>query len=81
MKIHELIESATAGATSAANIGTVVNPHISPGSARGKKSYTGSPGQSGTKAPPQPKPKPQKPTDNALDSKGNIFGTGASIKR
>ena len=44
----QLEESATAGATSAANIGTVVNPHISPGKARGKKSYTGSPGKSGT---------------------------------
>jgi hypothetical protein len=51
----QLEESATAGATSAANIGTVVNPHISPGKARGKKSYTGSPGKSGTKSPAQPK--------------------------
>lgn len=81
MKIREIFETATAGATSAGNIATVDAPHISPGSARGKKSYTGSPGQSGTKAPPQPKAKPQKPTDNALDSKGNIFGTGAAIKR
>lgn len=81
MKIREIFETATAGATSAGNIATVTAPHLSPGSARGKKSYTGSPGKSGTKAPPQPKPKPQKPTDNALDSKGNIFGTGAAIKR
>ena len=44
MKIQEIIESATAGATSAANIGTVVNPHISPGKARGKTSYLGKPG-------------------------------------
>jgi len=74
-------ESATAGATSSASIGTVVNPHLSPGAARGKKSYTGSPGQSGTKAPPQPKPKAQKPTDNALNMKGtSIFG-GPAIKR
>ena len=48
-------ESASAGATSAANIGTVDAPQLSPGKARGKKSYTGSPGKSGTKAPPQPK--------------------------
>lgn len=81
MKIQEIFETATAGATSAGNIATVANPHISPGSARGKKSYTGSPGKSGTKAPPQPKPKAQKPTDNALDMKTNIFGTGAAIKR
>jgi len=52
MKIREIInEYASAGATSTANIGTVVNPHISPGSARGKKSYTGSAKSgSGTKA-------------------------------
>ena len=81
MKISELFETATAGSTSAGNIATVVNPHISPGTARGKKSYTGSPGKSGTKAPPQPKPKKQKPTDNALNSNTNIFGAGAAIKR
>jgi hypothetical protein len=44
MKIHEIItETATAGATSAANIGTVDAPHHSPGKARGKKSYLGDP--------------------------------------
>ena len=81
MKISELFETATAGATSAGDIATVVNPHLSPGSARGKKSYTGSPGHSGTKAPPQPKPKKQKPTDNALDMKTSLFGEGNLIKR
>lgn len=81
MKLHELFETATAGATSAGNIATVANPHISPGPARGKKGYTGSPGKSGTKSPAQPKPKAQKPSDNALDMKGNIFGSGAAIKR
>ena len=81
MKIREIFEDATAGATSSGNIATVVSPHLSPGSARGKKSYTGSPGKSGSKAPPQPKPKQQKPTDNALDSNTNIFGAGAAIKR
>lgn len=85
MKISELLsfnleEDATAGATSSASIATVPNPHLSPGPARGKKSYTGTPGRSGTKAPPQPKPKKQKPTDNALDMKGvSLFG--APIKR
>ena len=74
-------ESATVGATSSGNIATVPNPHVSPGAARGKKSYTGSPGKSGTKAPAQPKPKSQKPTDNALNMKGtSIFG-GPAIKR
>lgn len=81
MRLRELLgETATAGSTSAGNIATVVNPHISPGSARGKKSYVGSPGKSGTKAPPQPKPVMQKPTDNALDMNSSIFGSGA-IKR
>lgn len=81
MRLHELFEDATAGATSAGNIASVANPHISPGPARGKKSYTGTPGRSGSKAPAQPKPKMQKPGDNALDSNTNIFGAGAAIKR
>lgn len=78
-------ETATAGATSSANIGTIDAPQLSPGKARGKKSYTGSPSTgSGTKAPPQPKvvqPKTNAGTaKNALDMKGaNIFG--APIKR
>jgi hypothetical protein len=71
-------ESATAGATSAANIGTVDAPQLSPGKARGKRSYIGSPGKSGTKAPPQPKvvqPKTSAGTAvNALDMKANVFG-------
>jgi hypothetical protein len=73
-------ESATAGATSAASIGTVDAPHFSPGKARGKKSYTGSPGTgSGTKAPPQPKvvqPKTKSGTAvNGLDIKSaSLFG-------
>lgn len=74
-------ESATAGATSSGNIATVANPHISPGKARGKTSYTGSPGKSGTKSPAQPKPKKQKPTDNALDMNVSLFGEGNAIKR
>lgn len=74
-------EAATAGATSSGSIATIANPHLSPGKARGKKSYTGTPGNSGTKSPPQPKPKNQTPTDNALDMKGtSIFG-GPALKR
>jgi len=88
-KPWSMTETATAGATSAANIGTVDAPQLSPGKARGKKSYTGSPGKSGTKAPPQPKvvqPKTSAGTAvNALDMKGkNIFGQAAEsvvIKR
>jgi len=72
-------EAATAGATSSANVATLgMNPALSPGNARGKKSYTGTPGHSGTKAPPQPKvtqPKTKSgAAKNALDMKGNIFG-------
>ena len=81
----EVKESATAGATSSANIGTVVNPNISPGKARGKKSYTGTPGHSGTKAPPQPKivqPKTSTGTAvNALDIKGTSLFGGPALKR
>ena len=81
MKIRELLE-ATAGASTSAMMGTVPNPHISPGPARGKTSYLGKPGgPGGTKSPPQPKPKKQKPTDNALDMKTSLFGEGNAIKR
>ena len=92
--VHKSItETATAGATSSANIGTVVNPQLSPGKARGKKSYTGSMTTgSGTKSPPQPKVVQPKKADgtavNALDmpgKKGNLFGSQAesmsTIKR
>ena len=57
MKINEVIirEQATAGATASGNIATVVSPHIAIGKDRFKKSFTGSPGVSGTKAPKLPK--------------------------
>jgi len=78
IKLAGMEESATAGATSAGNIASIANPHLSPGQARGKKSYTGSPGKSGTKAPPQPvvkQPKTARGTaKNALDMKNSIFG-------
>jgi len=79
-KDKEKMESATAGATSAGNIASVEAPHLSPGKARGKKSYTGDPwgGKSGTKAPPQPQVKQPKAANgtakNALDMKNSIFG-------
>jgi hypothetical protein len=79
-------ESATEGSTSAGHVATLgMNPKLSPGPARGKKSYIGTPGKSGTKAPPQPKvnqPKTKHGTAvNALDMKSNIFGGGKAIKR
>ncbi len=79
MKLRELLETATAGATSSGNISAVVSPHLAIGTPN--KSYTGSPGKSGTKAPKPPKIKMQKPTDNALDMDQNIFGSGKAIKR
>ena len=54
------------------------NPHIA-NPDRFKKSYTGSPGKSGTKSPKHKKAKKQKPTDNALDMNVSIFG--APLKR
>lgn len=87
MKISEIIlETATAGATSAGNIASIPNPHISPGPARGKKSYVGSPTSgSGTKSPPQPKVRQPKKKDgtavNALDIKTSLFGEGNLVKR
>jgi hypothetical protein len=67
-------------------MGTVPNPHISPGPARGKTSYIGSPTTgSGKKAPPQPKVKQPKKKDgtavNALDIKTSLFGEGNFVKR
>lgn len=86
MRIQEILcEAPSAATTSSANIGTVDAPQLSPGPARGKKSYIGSPGKSGTKAPPQPKvvqPKnPDGTAKNGLDLKGaNLFG-GGTVKR
>tara|TARA_R110002074_G_scaffold5276_1_gene26060 strand:+ start:343 stop:612 length:270 start_codon:yes stop_codon:yes gene_type:complete len=86
MKINEVIaqkikEQATAGATSAGNIATLSNPHVAAGPDRFKKSYTGSPGRSGTKAPNVPKPKMQKPTDNALTMPGTSLFGGPAVSR
>ena len=87
MKINEILirEQATAGATSAGNIATVVSPHIAIGKDRGNKSYTGSPGVSGTKAPRLPKiVQPKNPDGTAKGAhrlKGvNLMG-GPLVKR
>ena len=61
-------------------INEVITQNIAIGKDRCKKSYTGSPGVSGTKAPNVPKPKKQKPTDNALDGGASLFG-GPAISR
>lgn len=84
MRLHELFEEASAGATSASDIAAVANPHVAIGKDRTNKSYTGSPGKSGTKAPNLPKivqPKNKNGTaKNALDINTNIFG-GTTLKR
>ena len=56
MRIKEVLirETASAGATSAGSIATIASPHIAIGPDRFKKSYTGTPGQSGTRAPRVP---------------------------
>ena len=90
MKINEVItrrvqEQATAGATSAGNIATVVSPHIAIGRDRFSKSFTGSPGKSGTKAPRLPKiVQPKKKDGTAKGAHAlpgvSLFG-GPGIKR
>lgn len=90
MKISDIInEDATAGSTGAGNIAALVNPGSTlPKSARTRgtktnRNYVGDPfgnPASGTKTPPQPKPKKQKPTDNALDQNVGFF-TGGALKR
>ena len=91
MKINEIIthrklgEQATAGSTSAGSIATVVSPHIAIGKDRGNKSYIGSPGVSGTKAPRLPKIVQKKNKDGTMKpwhelGKGaNMFG--GSVQR
>ena len=68
MRIHELLEDASAGTSASGSIATVVNPHIT------------NPYRSGAKKPKQVKPKLQKPTDNALDMNASLFG-GSVLKR
>ena len=93
MKLHEIIirrveEQATAGATSSGNIATVVSPHVAIGKDRGNKSYTGTPGRSGTKAPRLPKiVQPKNPDGTAkgaqtgrLDKNISLFG-GPLVRR
>jgi len=87
MRIKEILisEQATAGATSAGNIATVVSPHIAIGRDRFKKSYTGTPGRSGTRAPNLPKiTQPKNPDGTAKGAHAlpgiNLMG-GPLVKR
>ena len=90
MKLHEIIirrveEQATAGATSSGNIATVTSPHVAIGKDRGNKSYTGSPGVSGTKAPKLPKIVQPKNKDGSAKGAHNLPGVslfgGPLVKR
>lgn len=77
MRISEIVikEQATAGSTSAGNVATVVSPHIAIGSDRFKKSYHGSPGKSGTKAPRVPKAYTPKNADGTAKGAHELTGT------
>ena len=75
MKIRDIIsEVASPGATSSGNIATVVSPHIAVGPDRFKKSYTGTPGKSGTKAPRLPKVVQPKKKDGTAKGAHNLPG-------
>tara|TARA_Y100000004_G_C8703621_1_gene322741 strand:- start:116 stop:379 length:264 start_codon:yes stop_codon:yes gene_type:complete len=87
MRINEILirEQATAGATSAGNIASVTSPHIAIGRDRFSKSFTGSPGKSGTKAPRLPKiVQPKNPDGTAKGAHAlpgvNLMG-GPLVKR
>ena len=87
MRINEILirEQATAGATSSGNIATVTSPHIAIGRDRFSKSYTGSPGRSGTRAPRLPKiTQPKNPDGTAKGAHRlpgvSLFG-GPAVKR
>jgi len=77
MLIKEIVikEQATAGTTSAGNIATLVSPHIAIGPDRFKKSYHGSPGRSGTRAPRIPKVYTPKKDDGTARGAHELSGT------
>ena len=88
MKIREVLirETATAGATSAGNIASVANPHVAIGKDRGNKSYTGTPGVSGTRAPRLPKViQPKNPNGTAKGAHAlpgvSLFGGPGVVRR
>lgn len=77
MKIKEVLirEAASAGATSSGSIAAVVSPHIAIGPDRFKKSYTGSPGRSGTRAPRVPTAYTPKNADGTARGAHELTGT------
>ena len=87
MRINEILvkEQATAGSTSAGNIATVVSPQVAIGSDRFKTSYTGTPGQSGKRAPRVPQAYTPKNADGTALGAHELTGTslfgGPMVKR
>ena len=87
MKINEILikETASTGATSSGNIANVVSPHIAIGPDRFKKSYTGTPGQSGKRAPRVPKAYMPKNANGTAQGAHELTGTslfgGPLVKR
>ena len=77
MKIKEILikEQATAGSTSAGNIAAVVSPHVAIGPDRFKKSYTGTPGQSGKRAPRVPQAYTPKNSNGTAKGAHELTGT------
>ena len=78
MKINEIFfikEQSTTGSTSAGNIASVVSPNIAIGPDRFKKSYTGSPGRSGTRAPRVPQAYTPKKADGTARGAHELTGT------
>jgi len=77
MRINEILikETASAGATSSGSIASVVSPHIAIGPDRFKKSYTGSPGRSGTRAPRVPTAYTPKNADGTARGAHELTGT------
>jgi hypothetical protein len=87
MRINEILikEQATTGSTSSGNIATVVSPHIVIGADRFKKSYTGSPGHSGKRAPRLPTAYTPKNSNGTAKGAHELAGTslfgGPLVKR
>ena len=87
MRINEILikEQATAGSTSAGNIAAVVSPHVAIGADRFKKSYTGTPGHSGKRAPRVPTTYTPKKADGTAKGAHELTGTslfgGSLVKR
>jgi hypothetical protein len=88
MKIKEVLirETASAGSTSSGSIAAVVSPHVAIGPDRFKKSYTGTPGRSGKRAPRVPQAYTPKNADGTAKgahelSNISLFGGPGFVKR